>query len=107
MPDLGLFTKHLKQRWKNMQEHHHTDATMEALHPRERRQNLRKRNIVEYGVLVGEINLISGVEYLQSRGIEAEIIERVLLDLLTRRLSSHPLTEANSPSQQDQACQAG
>jgi hypothetical protein len=72
-----------------MQEHSQTDTPVDALHPKERRNNLRKRKIVEFGVLIGDMNLISGVEYLQSHGVEAHIIERVLLESLSRRLSSH------------------
>lgn len=90
-----------------MQKHSHTDATVEALPPKERRKNIRKRIIVEYGVSLGEINLVSGVEYLQSHGIEAHIIERVLLELLSRRLRPHRLNEPDSAGPQDQTRQAG
>jgi hypothetical protein len=72
-----------------MQEHSKTDAIMDARSPKERRKDIRKRQIVEFGVLIGDTNLISGVEYLQSQGVEAHIIERVLLESLSRRLSSH------------------
>jgi hypothetical protein len=65
-----------------MQEYTQIDATANLLRLKERRNNARKRDIVEFGVSVGQCNLISGVEYLQSRGIEANIILRVLCELL-------------------------
>ena len=89
VPANGHSPANLKQRSLNMQEHSQTDATMDARSPKERRKDIRKRKIVEYGVLIGDTNLISGVEYLQSQGVEAHIIQRVLLESLSRRLSSH------------------
>ncbi len=65
-----------------MQEHHHTHPTPAAPRFRERRKNARKRDIVAHGVSAGQTNVVRGVEYLQSRGIETDIIKRVLLQLL-------------------------
>ena len=59
----------------------------------ERRNNLKKRNIVERGISAGQVNVIAGVEYLQSRDIEAGITLRVLCALLARRLSTQALQE--------------
>jgi hypothetical protein len=89
VPATGHSPANLKQRSLNMQEHSKTDAIMDPRSPKERRKDIRKRQIVEFGVLIGDTNLISGVEYLQSQGVEAHIIERVLLESLSRRLSSH------------------
>jgi hypothetical protein len=68
--------------------HEHSQLNIAPQAPRlpERRRNRRKRSIVDSGVSVGQENLISGVEYLQSREIEASIIMRVLLELLADRL---------------------
>lgn len=64
-----------------MQKHARIDAAVRA--PlKERRTNYRKRDIVEYGVSVGQFSLIAGLEYLQSREIDATTIKRVLLDTL-------------------------
>ncbi len=76
-----------------MQEHLYTNAALEAPRFRERRKNLRKRGVVANGVIAGQANVVSGVEYLQSRGIEADIIKRVLLALLARRLASQERRE--------------
>ncbi len=59
-----------------MQEHLHTHPTQAAPRFRER------RDIVAHGVSAGQTNVVRGVEYLQSRGIETDIIKRVLLQLL-------------------------
>lgn len=48
----------------------------------ERRKNYRKRDIVAYGVSIGRFSVISGLEYLQAREIDADTIKRVLLDML-------------------------
>ena len=69
------------------------DATPEALRLKERRNDVEKRSIVERGVSAGQLNLIAGVEYLQSRDIEAGITMRVLCALLARRLSTQALHE--------------
>ncbi len=52
---------------------------------KERRKDTRKRDIVARGIHAGRDNVLIGVEYLQSRGIEARIIRRVLLRLWSRR----------------------
>lgn len=101
MSDTVFSPVNLQQRWINMQEYSHTNAAVKAIRLNERRQNIRKRNIVEHGVLMAEISLISGVEYLQSHGIEADIIKRVLLELLSRRLSSRQIGQSNSHQMQD------
>lgn len=69
-----------------MQEYPHTNPAGRPSFG-ERRRNLRKRDIVAKGVLAGQSNVIAGVEYLKSRGIEADIIARVLLRLLTHRMA--------------------
>ncbi len=76
-----------------MQEPLQPNAALDAPRVRERRKNLRKRGVVANGVIAGQANVVSGVEYLQSRGIEADIIKRVLLALLARRLASHERRE--------------
>jgi hypothetical protein len=68
-----------------MQEHSQHEIARQVPRLPERRRNRRKRSIVDSGISVGQENLISGVEYLQSRGIEASIVTRVLLALLADR----------------------
>ena len=59
--------------------------TAVTIHFKERRKNYRTRDIIERGVSAGQFSLISGLEYLQSRGIDADTINRVLLDMLEDR----------------------
>jgi hypothetical protein len=50
------------------------------------RQDLRQRDIVNQAILVQESsNTMSAIEYLKSRDIHPDVIERVLLDPARRR----------------------
>ena len=60
---------------------------------RARRNDTRKRDIVARGAVAGRDNLLSGVEYLQSHGEEAQMIRRVLHELLNRRAAQCQPTE--------------
>ena len=68
-----------------MQEHVHSQSAPDTPGFRERRKDTRKRDVVARGAHAGRDNVLSGVEYLQARGIEAHIIRRVLMRLLTGR----------------------
>ncbi len=71
-----------------MQVHRHLNSTLDVPPGRERRSDTHKRDIVARGIHAGRDNVLIGVEYLQSRGIEARIIRRVLLRLWSGR--THP-----------------
>jgi hypothetical protein len=60
---------------------------------RARRNDTRKRDIVARGAVAGRDNLLSGVEDLQSHGVEAQMIRRVLHELLNRRAAQCQPTE--------------
>lgn len=64
----------------------------------ERRKNTRQRDVVARGVAAGDTNVLAGVEYLQSRGIDAQIIQRVLLQLLARRSARPDTSVSTSPA---------
>ncbi len=73
-----------------MQEHFHIANGMQAPRLKDRRRNSGKRACVDQGVSVGRENLVAGAEYLHSRGIEPEIIRRVLLALLAGEPADSP-----------------
>jgi len=55
----------------------------------ESRTDLRQRGIVDAGIAVqGSSNTMSAVEYLRTRDIGADVIERVLLEPHLRRSQS-------------------
>ncbi|MES2324318.1 MAG: hypothetical protein V4633_18850 [Pseudomonadota bacterium] len=54
------------------------------------RQDLRKRDIVNHGISVQECsNTVAAIEYLKAHDIDADVIERVLLEPQRRRSSIH------------------
>lgn len=67
-----------------LQERNYTFAPHAMPFFRERRKDARKRDMVARGRHAARNNLVSGVEYLQARGIEGHIIRRVLLQLFPR-----------------------
>ena len=66
-------------------------------HRVERRKNIRQRDIVAYGMIAGQDNVIAGVEYLRARGVEAHIIERVVQRMLARRLALREMMALSAP----------
>jgi hypothetical protein len=73
-----------------MQEHSHSATGMQAPRLKDRRRNSGKRARVDQGISAGRENLVAGAEYLHSRGIEPEIIRRVLLALLAGEPADSP-----------------
>ena len=69
----------------------------ETPHRVERRKNIRQRDIVSYGMIAGQDNVIAGVEYLRARGVEAQIIERVVQRMLARRLAVQEMMALSVP----------
>ena len=54
------------------------------------RHDNRRRDIVNHGISVQESsNTMSAIEYLKSHDIDADVIERVLLEPHRRRSPSH------------------
>jgi len=54
------------------------------------RQDLRKRDIVNHGISVQESsNTVAAIEYLKAHDIDADVIERVLLEPQRRRSPTH------------------
>lgn len=73
-----------------MQQISHIETGTQAPRLKDRRRNSGKRALVEHGIGVGRENLIAGAEYLDARGIEPEIIRRVLLALLAGERGGSP-----------------
>jgi hypothetical protein len=63
----------------------------------ERRKNIRQRDIIAYGMIAGQDNVIAGVEYLRARGVEAHIVERVVQRMLARRLALREMMALSDP----------
>ncbi len=69
----------LPQRDQRIQDHEYTIYT---------RQDTQRRDIVEYALLMQKrTNTMSALEYLMSQEIDAQVIERVLLEPHRRRAS--------------------
>lgn len=67
-----------------------TAANLMPAEPTYERRDARRRDIVNHGISVQESrNTMSAVEYLKSHDIEAQVIERVLLDPGRRRMKPH------------------
>jgi hypothetical protein len=67
-------------------QHHHDSGGVALAEPHYQRQDLRQRDIVNQAIAVQESsNTMSAIEFLKSRDIHPDVIERVLLEPERRR----------------------